>query len=628
MAERPDNPFEPRLGRIRSSGYGRSKSFLNRVRAAASKAGPGRGSARRGKAQGGGGKTHARRVIVKARFIRASASSAAALKAHLDYLRRDGATSPENRGRLFNARSDEIDASRFVKDASEDRHHFRLIVSPEDGAELADMKAFTRELVSEMETALGTKLDWASVVHVNTEHPHAHIVIRGRRDNGSDLVMPRRYISHGIRESAEALATRELGPETQYERDLKLARKTDAARLTAIDRGLKKLAHADNTLPLSDGPARFRAVNLARLRKLQTLGLAEDQGRGGWRLADGFIGTLRELGERGDIIKTLNRSLAARPGRRIDPDAGLGHGGATGITGAVVRTGLGGEAHDRPFVVLDTLDGRLVQIGVEADHGLRPGMIVRARPPDASPRPSDRTIADIAARHGGVYSAALHQSADPKAGAAFIQAHLRRLERLRRAGLVDRQADGSWRIPADHLTQVERWQAKRAHGRAGEIDVLSWAGLSAQVDAPGPTWLDSTVLSSDLRGGFGDEVTAALEQRRAALVARGLLKPGEKRLSDTARTALEALGLDKAGREAEARYGKPYVAAPKTGRVEGVYRGTLETASGRFAVIDRGRDVMLTTWRPVMERARGQAISGIARAGRISWTFGRGRGRG
>ena len=80
---------------------------------------------------------------------------------------------------------------------------------------LADLKPFIRNLLTDMERDLDTKLDWIAVDHFNTGHPHTHIVIRGRDDKGKDLVMARDYIAHGVRARAQALVTLELGPETR-----------------------------------------------------------------------------------------------------------------------------------------------------------------------------------------------------------------------------------------------------------------------------------------------------------------------------------------------------------------------------------------------------------------------------
>ena len=93
----------------------------------------------------------------------------------------------------------------FLDRSEKDPHQFRFIVSAEDSARLADLKPFVRDLLSQMERDLDTKLDWVAVDHFNTGHPHTHIVIRGRDENSGDLVMARDYIAHGVRARAQAL---------------------------------------------------------------------------------------------------------------------------------------------------------------------------------------------------------------------------------------------------------------------------------------------------------------------------------------------------------------------------------------------------------------------------------------
>jgi hypothetical protein len=50
--------------------------------------------------------------------------------------------------------------------------------------------------------------------------------------------------------------------------------------------------------------------------------------------------------------------------------------------------------------------------------------------------------------------------------------------------------------------------------------------------------------------------------------------------------------------------------------------------SGRFALIERARDFALVPWRPVLERARGQVVSGSVGGEGISWSIDNKRGIG
>src|SRR3546814_14255830 len=83
--------------------------------------------------------------------------------------------------------------------------------SPEDCSELADVRAFTRDLVATMERDLGTRLEWVAVDHWNTDNPHVHLLVRGKGDDGQNLVIDKDYIRTGMRARAAGLVTAELG---------------------------------------------------------------------------------------------------------------------------------------------------------------------------------------------------------------------------------------------------------------------------------------------------------------------------------------------------------------------------------------------------------------------------------
>ena len=129
MSTPPDNPFTPRLGRIRSAGSGgRAKTYLTRMTKALSSAGGVRRTtlpARPRPAPRGG----QRRAIVKARIVRMSASSAAALAAHIGYIRRDAALEEKDRGKLFDAMSEDAgvsDLTKSIADEDYSRVHSQL----------------------------------------------------------------------------------------------------------------------------------------------------------------------------------------------------------------------------------------------------------------------------------------------------------------------------------------------------------------------------------------------------------------------------------------------------------------------------------------------------------------------
>jgi type IV secretory pathway VirD2 relaxase len=245
-----DDEFDIRLGHI--GNRGRSESFVNQVLRAARKAGhEGAAAGRRngpryGHSTFGRGRTAfgrsrlfaaRRRVVVKTRVVRhrGRAFRSAPLSAHIAYLERDGVTRDGEKAHMLGATGDRADATAFARRGLDDRHHFRFVVAPEDAAEMTDLKAFTRDLVAQMERDLGTRLDWVAVDHWNTDNPHVHLLVRGGAQDGADLVISRDYISHGLRSRAEDLVSAELGPKPEHEIRSSLEREVDAERWTRLD---------------------------------------------------------------------------------------------------------------------------------------------------------------------------------------------------------------------------------------------------------------------------------------------------------------------------------------------------------------------------------------------------------
>src|SRR6201991_1013231 len=399
--------FRVRPGRIRSTRAARAKPFLAQALQAAQKAGGlSRASPRRGSTFGRGRAaslaasrllgSRARGAIVKARVIR-RLRSPGVLRAHIGYLQRDGVTRDESPGKLFDAAGDEADGRAFADRCKDDRHHFRFIVSPDDAGELENLRTFTRELMDQASRDLGTRLDWVAIDHWNTEHPHVHILVRGRGDDGKDLVISRDYISSGFRARASDLVTRELGPRSELETRQALEAETTAERWTRIDRVLAREAGAaDGVIDLR--PNRdavgdpLREIRIGRMRTLERLGLAEPAGAARWVLAPEAERRLRELGERGDIIKRLHNSLT-RDGVPRAPSSWALEGERHGdpVLGRLIVRGLDDELRGSAFAVVDGIDGRVHHLKLpdieSAGDGPIEGIVELRRFDDAKGRP-------------------------------------------------------------------------------------------------------------------------------------------------------------------------------------------------------------------------------------------------
>ena len=146
--------------------------------------------------------------------------------------------------------------------------------------------------MADVERDLGTKLDWVGVDHWNTDNPHVHLLIRGRADDGQDLVISRDYISRGFRDRAAERVTLELGPRSEQEIRSSLEKEVEAERWTSLDRALRNIADdcagvADLRPGASDEDPELRRLMLGRAAKLERLGLAEKVGAARWTLKPG-----------------------------------------------------------------------------------------------------------------------------------------------------------------------------------------------------------------------------------------------------------------------------------------------------------------------------------------------------
>ena len=571
--------FTPKLGRIGWKRDIRLDRYVNQVMRAAHAAGHVHGKSRssftgsrigRGSAFGtlAGAGIYAggnRRVIVKARITKLKRGNLGAARAHLRYIQRDGVTPEGEAGKLYGRDVDEADGAVFLDRCEDDRHQFRLIVSPEDGAELADLKPFIRDVMTKVETDLGTKLDWVAVDHFNTGHPHSHIVIRGKDDRGEDLIIAKDYMSYGFRTRAQELLTLELGTELESDMAQKLAREVDADRLTRLDRVLLK--HADQgILVISAMPPRDRethAAHMGRLRKLEDMGLVRERQTGVWQIDQDMERKLRSLGMQGDIIKTMHKALkeagidrasgsyavfdAIKPNNRI--------------VGRVAGIGLADEISDQHFLVVDGVDGKVHY----ADVGQLPPELVPGK--------------------GMIVAVENKASGDDEKQ----RTRLRILSYINLGRLVD--ADGATWLDRELLSS-------RPDGRAA----TGFGELVHTALARRQQWLVSQGLGTFGAEGDFRPSSNLLGQLRA----RDLMRSSERLSKELGLNAWQPM-------EGEA--------------VSGTYLRPVTLASGKFAIVQRAHEFTLVPWQAQLEPRLGKSVQGTADANGIAWDW-KGRQRG
>ena len=570
--------FEPKLGRIRDSKRSINLRTTRRIIEQAGRAGAGivrqrghilPGTRHRGMAPGvlaraGLIAPGSRRVIVRVRYSRQRAGDLGAVKAHLRYIQRDGIARDGLPGRLYDATSDDADGGAFLDRSENDRHQFRFIVSPEDSARLPDLKPFVRDLMRQMEQDLDTSLDWVAIDHFNTGHPHTHIVIRGRDDEGQDLVMARDYIGHGIRARAQALVTLELGPESDVERLQKLASEIEQERFTRLDRALLERAKEGILVVASAkerDPAR-QTMRAGRLKTLERLGLATERQPGVWALDAALEAKLRRLGERADTYKMMQRALK---------EAGIDRAGSrlavfergrreTPVVGKVIAVGLVDEITDRQYVIVDGADGRVHY----ADLG-------RLRPEEV---PSRGMIVSLVSDR--------------------LEGKPRSTPRLTVLSPVELE-----QLPTyDGPTWLDRAVAARERIAAAPV---GFGGDLGQALAERGRWLVERKLA---------EIRPSGELVPKAQMINVLREREEARLGDALSRQLNAA----------------YLPHEPGSRVSGIYERAISTPSGRLAVIRREDTFTLAPWKPALEPLRGRVVTGLVGPNRVTWTLDRGRG--
>jgi type IV secretory pathway VirD2 relaxase len=562
--------FEPRFGKIGHRKSARPKPFVRYVLDVAYKSGfktrrkssftgqrIGRGAAWGTLASAGFMNKGGRRAVVKVRIAKLKAGKLAAPRAHLRYLQRDGVDRSGEQGKLYGPDLDEVDGAAFIEKCEGDRHQFRIIVSPDDGDRLADLKPFVRDLMQDMERDLETKLDWVAVDHYNTGHPHSHIVIRGKAEDGKDLIIAKDYITHGIRARAGEWLTLELGPEDEFEKVIKLAREVETERFTRLDRSILK--HVDQgILTISAMPPvepHVHTSHMRRLKHLSNLGLANELQTGVWEIDPDVERKLKGLGKRNDIIATMHRAMREakidRPGGSFaifDSEVAK-----SPVIGRVAAVGLTDEINDRHFVVVDGIDGKVHY----ADIG-------RIRP---EALPGKGMIVSL-------------EAVEQETGNRQ-HTRLRILSYLNLEKLV--------------VTEGATW-------------------LDRELASKSPMHIANQGFGTDVKAALRNRLRWLTERGMIEPTPNGSVRPAA-----AAMKALSRNEMNQAVAKLSETSGLQAAQLMDGERFDGVYTRPITLASGKFAVFENSKEFTLVPWRPSFEDIKGKNLTGKVTGSTIAW---------
>ena len=562
-------------------------------------------------------------------------SGAKNLYQHVRYISRSGAGKEETQAVLFDRENDGVDGLAFYGLCKDDRHHFRMIISPENGHQIDDFHGYVRGVMGRMESDLGTTLNWIGAVHYDTDDVHAHVIIRGVNERGQDLVIGRDYIASGIRARAQELATELLGERSLEEIQKSQEKQIEALSVTSLDRFIEKNLNEERAVDVRKennfGKDRFyEGLVKGRLQFLSTTGLATEYPPGIYTLRENYMEVLRESSQRQNVLNNLYRQ---NPDMDLDNLSFYSMKAGEGeiIHGLVMNKGPVDEITDRKYLVVKDVCEALhyVPFGELKDYDdLRVGALVTVKPGMGSSGKADFNISQIAKANNGIYDPRHHMAyieaelshIEPENREGYLASHAKRLETLAKNGVVKPLDDGRYEVPADVIGRGEEI-TREINAREGKrfypkLEVLSAKPLEKLVSAEKKTWLDKELYKQSIgkpsMSEYGVEVEDNLQKRRDWLVSKDLgviQSNGDFALRDGALRQLRIMEMRRVGEKLAGQLEAHYTDKLVTPDKPYTYRGYAELESGTWAVVQEKDKLHMARVKSVPDTVVGQSVA-------------------
>jgi len=573
------------------------------------------------------GNPFGQRVVVKINPVKnktkgvgvGAGSGGANLYHHVRYISRSGAGVEGEKAVLFDRDQEGLDGKEFFELCKNDRHHFRMIISPENGHEIEDFRGYVRSYMERVEQDLGTQIEWVSAVHYDTDDVHAHVIMRGVDEKNRDLVIGRDYISAGLRHRAQEIATDILGERSLDEIQKSQEKEVDACRVTSLDRFIEAQVDENKQIDVRKEnnfgkKAHYEELIKGRLRYLETAGLAKEYPPGVYRLDEKYQDVLYKISTKNDVIKKLRPQMGPEiEGVQVySMNAGEGQ----MIEGYIVSKGAADELTDRKYLVVEDMQRGVhyVPIGENYKYDMvREGSLIRVRPGEKSSGKADYNINLIAKQNDGIYSPEKHMAyiAEDQNYIAeedrqdYIDAHIKRLETLELNDVVQPLERGQYRVPEDVISkgsavtkEINEREKKRFYPF---IDVLSEQPLEKIVNAEKKTWMDKELFKQSIgKSGleqYDNKALKAIESRKDWLIKKdlGLIQSnGAFALRKDALHKLDSMEVVNAGDQiAKARHVEFSRAKVREGESY-IYVGQTKLETGHWAVVTKtGKELQM-----------------------------------
>lgn len=442
-----------------------------------------------------------RRVVVKASYISSLQKNyRKRLRDQIYYAAQEKIDELKNAPELYGDDDKLVNVKNVIEDFEKSPHVFSIIISPEDAGEM-NLKEFTRSFISVLEKDLDTKLNWVAGNHYDTNDPHVHLLIKGMDDHGKRLLMKRDYISNGLRIRASQVTTKKLGLRSLEDVVDSIERRVLTTKRCELDdiiikqrvEGIFDLAKIKS----ADADELPRSLFVKRLEFLETKELAKKIGPDCWQIEERLAERLHRIDRTSSIISKLSNGLkvANEKCEMVTPK----NMSDRVIKGYVVERGYVEDRENKEYLVIKSKEEKFIYIELQKHSEkvkTQVGEFVRidVTKPFSGPLNTDKTI--LTCTNAGIYDAAQHARRVDLArlppgvsAASYVQLHVNRLELLSRKGIVEKLADGAYRIPQDYLEKITAEVKKSQAGFKPHIKViqLSPARLKRPELRRGPT---------------------------------------------------------------------------------------------------------------------------------------------
>lgn len=311
-----------------------------------------------------GSRTKQQRVAVRITY--SNSKTPGLWRAHGVYLQRESAAGEHHAG--FSDTENSLNLARQLDSwqTARDPRLFKIILSPEFG-ERMNLENYTRETMARIQSELGQSLEWMAITHHNTEHPHAHVVLRSIDRNGHEVRLPKELVRETARALAQDVATEHLGFRTEFDLQQTRTREIEQNRITSLDREIERHRDLENggaefgiIVDRSTAQAREQERLFAlqrRLAHLEEIGLARRVTSQEWSVDAQFIAKLRVIQHTADRQKSMTRhmALASAPNLPVVFDNWRD---LTTLRGRILGHGEE-EGTDRHYFLLETTDGKV-----------------------------------------------------------------------------------------------------------------------------------------------------------------------------------------------------------------------------------------------------------------------------